>query len=427
MRWRHHWPEVRVICLTGLLVLASSAIGQTDSNAPAWHEKLGLTGTLRLDYYQSSKSFDDTAGHPGVAAEVVARPSLDARFDGRFSARVGAPSIGRGGGTNGRVLEAYGTWHAESIDLRIGKQIVAWGRADGINPTDNITPRDLAIMLPFEEDQRLGVAAAKLDWIVRPEHTLTVFATPYFEPSVIPWPNSGPEKIETRPTRNIANTQVGLRWNKVGEGFDWSISYFRGFSHLPSLVPTRTPTTVEARYDRVQVLGADFARNFGRFGVRGEMAYSHTDDRLGRDPFVRNPQVYGVLGVDRTFFDNLNVNVQVFARHVYNHSDPRNLADPVARSWAVQSALLAGQLDHVGSGVTFRVSNKWLNDTLEVEVFGIVNARSRDGFLRPLITYSFSDRWKGTLAAELYRGRPGTQFGGQRANRGWLAELRLGF
>src|ERR671926_183231 len=75
----------------------------------------------------------------------------------------------------------------------------AAGQTDGINPTDNLTPRDLAVMLPFEDDQRLGLPAVKLDWIALPDHTLTVFATPYFEPSVIPWPKSGPTRIETRP------------------------------------------------------------------------------------------------------------------------------------------------------------------------------------------------------------------------------------
>ena len=416
--------------LAGLVVLSmflASAIAQADSNGPSWRDKLGLTGTLRLNHYESSKSFDDTVGHSGAVAEMVARPSFGARLDGRVSVRVGAPSIGRSGGTYGRVIEAYGTWHAESADLRIGKQIVPWGRADGINPTDNLTPRDLAVMLPFEDDQRLGVPAAKLDWIVLPEHTLTVFATPYFEPSAIPWPRSAPARIETRPARKATNAQVGLRWNRVGESFDWSISYFRGFSHLPSLLPTDRPDVVEARYDRLQVLGGDFARNLGRFGVRGEVAYSHTDDETGRDPFVRNRQVYAVLGVDRTFLLKLNVNVQVFARHVYDHGDSRNLSDPVARAWAVQSALLAGQLDRLNSGVTFRVSNKWLHDTLEAEVFGMVNARRHDRYLRPLITYAFSDNWKGTIGAELYRGHAGTQFGAQRANRGWFAELRLGF
>src|SRR5512138_2921377 len=128
MRLHRRLRRTGSVCLATLSLLATSAIAQSDENAPAWQDKLGLTGTLRLDYYESSKSFDDTVGHPGVVAEVVARPALDAGLDGRFAARVGAPSIGRDGGTYGRVLEAYGTWHAESVDLRIGKQIVPWGR-----------------------------------------------------------------------------------------------------------------------------------------------------------------------------------------------------------------------------------------------------------------------------------------------------------
>ena len=150
------------------------------------------------------------------------------------------------------------------------------------------------------------------------------------------------------------------------------ISYFQGFSHLPSLLPDDIYGVVQARYDRQRVLGADFARNVGRFGVRGEMAYALTDDRLGRDPFVRSPQLYGVLGVDRTFLENLNVNIQAFYRRVYHYRDPHDVRDPMVRPWAVQSALLAGQLDRLNSGATFRVSNKWLHDTLEAEVFGIV-------------------------------------------------------
>src|SRR5688572_13119365 len=244
MPLRRGLQRALAVCLAGVAVVGTPAMAQSDSAGPAWQEALDITGTLRLNHYQSSKSLDDTVGHPGVAAEFVARPSLGARFDGRVSARFGAPSIGRGGGTYGRLIEAYATWHAESVDLRVGKQIVPWGRADGINPTDNLTPRDLAVMLPFEDDQRLGLPAAKLDWVVLPEHTFTVFATPYFEPSVIPWPRSGPARVETRPDRNAANTQLGLRWNKVGEGFDWSISYFRGFSHLPSLRPTDAPNVV---------------------------------------------------------------------------------------------------------------------------------------------------------------------------------------
>src|ERR1041385_7123212 len=105
MRSHPRSRRTRSAWLAGLSLLATSAIAQSDASGPAWRDNLGLTGTLRLNYYESSKSFDDTVGHPGAVAEVVARPSFDTRFDGRLSARVGAPSIGRDGGTYGRVLE----------------------------------------------------------------------------------------------------------------------------------------------------------------------------------------------------------------------------------------------------------------------------------------------------------------------------------
>jgi len=43
------------------------------------------------------------------------------------------------------VREAYVNTYAGRFDLRIGQQIVAWGRADGFNPTDVITPKNMLV------------------------------------------------------------------------------------------------------------------------------------------------------------------------------------------------------------------------------------------------------------------------------------------
>ena len=390
----------------------------------------GVSGAVRTNYYRSSKSFDDAADFLGTTVQIEARPKLAANLDGKLAARASNSSIDKGGKTRGLLVEGYATFHFESADLRIGKQIVAWGRADGINPTDNLTPRDFAVMLPFEDDQRLGTPSVKLDSFLSQEHTLTLFATPYFEPSKIPLPTDGPGVVQVKPARSVSNTQLGLRLNKVGEGFDWSASYFRGFSLLPSIRAVRgSPSgqVTELRYDRITVLGADFARNLGRFGVRGEVAYMDTRDDEGVDPLVRNPQLFWIVGVDRTFLDNLNVNVQYFQRRIRHFHDPDAGADPNGRRLAIQNAVLGGQRDRVSDGVTFRVSNKWFNDTLEAEVFAVVNFTRNDAFVRPLLTYSFSDHWKATIGAEYFRGAPDTQYGGLKRNRGAFAELRYSY
>jgi hypothetical protein len=180
-------------------------------------------------------------------------------------------------------------------------------------------------------------------------------------------------------------------------------------------------------YDRVTVVGADFARNYGRFGLRGEIAYVDTHDDEGTVPSIRNPHLHWIVGVDRTFLANLNANLQFFQRRVRKHRDLASWTTPAQRTAAALNALIDGQSDAVTHGISFRVSNKWFNDTLEAEVFAVHNFTRADGLLRPLVTYAFNDRWKGTLGAEIYRGSSATQYGNRKANRGAFAELRYGF
>jgi hypothetical protein len=200
------------------------------------------------------------------------------------------------------------------------------------------------------------------------------------------------------------------------------VSYFNGFSPLASFW-LLDAGELEQHHDRIEVFGGDFARNFGRFGVRGEAAYVDTPNRRGVDSLARRPQLYWVLGVDRTFFDNLNVNVQYFERRVLHFQEPAAGLRPLS----VFNAILAGELDDVGNGMTFRVSDKWLHDTLEAEVFALVNFNHGDAFARPSITYDVNDHWKATFGADVYVGPPLTQFGSQRATGGLFAETRWSF
>lgn len=394
-----------------------------------WHDARP-TGFWRTDYFDSSKSFDDEEGFTGSTLQLEVLPAFTENIDGKLEFRVTNPALNEGGEVRTRVLEAYATVRFARADLRLGRQIVPWGRADGINPTDNLTPRDYTLLLPFEEDQRFGVTAAKLDAFLSQEHTLTVFATPFFEPARVPLPTNAGAVIERRPADTLANTKAGMRLNKTGEGIDWSVSWFRGFSLLPSLRMTGPDPRARAlalHYDRVAVFGADAARNYGRFGFRGEVAYVDTADDAGTDPATKNAYLHWIVGVDRTFLANLNVNLQFFQRRVRDYSDPDDIVDPLERATALMNALVDGQRDAVGNGFTFRVSNKWRHDTLEAEIFGIVNTTRHDRLLRPLVTYAITDHWKATVGAELYHGARDTQYGSLTPNRGAFLELRYGF
>ena len=57
---------------------------------------------------------------------------------------------------NFNLREAYIDISLGPLTTRLGKQIVAWGRADVFTSTDNITPRDMTCILPDFDDMRLG-------------------------------------------------------------------------------------------------------------------------------------------------------------------------------------------------------------------------------------------------------------------------------
>ena len=77
----------------------------------------------------------------------------DARF--RYGLQGSAP------GTFVDIREAYVNAYLGPFDLRLGKQIIVWGRADALNPTNNLTPVDFRIRSPLEDDIRLGNVGAR--------------------------------------------------------------------------------------------------------------------------------------------------------------------------------------------------------------------------------------------------------------------------
>jgi hypothetical protein len=75
--------------------------------------------------------------------------------------------------------------YSSAIDVRIGKQIMAWGRADGLNPTDNLTPKDFTVLsAKDEEERRTGTTGILMKYHYE-AYTLSVAWLPLFNPNTI--------------------------------------------------------------------------------------------------------------------------------------------------------------------------------------------------------------------------------------------------
>ncbi|HEV8319897.1 MAG TPA: hypothetical protein VGQ10_20950 [Vicinamibacterales bacterium] len=166
--------------------------------------------------------------------------------------------------------------------LDVGKQFSRWGKTDIVTPTDRFAPRDFLNVIDtevFAITAIRGVAQAG-------DGTFEVVWAPRFTPSRIPllqqrWtvvpPGAAAIPILDAGANLPSGSQTGVRWSHVGQGIDYSLSYFDGFNHLPAIrsEPSLTPPQIAITrlYPAIRSYGADLAAPTPWFTVKAEGAY----------------------------------------------------------------------------------------------------------------------------------------------------------
>ncbi|MFD0727094.1 hypothetical protein [Lysobacter brunescens] len=187
------------------------------------------------------------------------------------------------------------------VEWRLGRQILSWGRADRLNPTDNLAPRNLRGLVADIDEDRMGLDSASVRLQLGERVNATFLHAPRMRATVLP------DGIASIPTlfggRRVAdqvsdsNTQA-LRIDYAGNALDASISIVDGPSMNPAFVDALPPGFApHAIQPGVRIVGADFSAALGdRWGVRGEFASTTFD---GRAPAGLGDFRYAVLGVER--------------------------------------------------------------------------------------------------------------------------------
>lgn len=370
-----------------------------------------------------------------------------------------------------QLREAYVDWYLGRLEFRLGQQIVLWGRADGINPTNNITPVDMRVRSPEEDDRRMANVGLRAKLDLSPIRIEAVWM-PVYSPSVMPQviiSNALLFNEPDYPDFDLANGLVAGKIHLVLPAIEMSVSYLNGYSLTPGLVyagnnfsgeyyvapgpgsneeppDTKTVTLLRKAY-RHQVVGFDFSTTLGSFmGLRGELAFRFPEaqNEAAEDRYhIPNPDLYYVLGADKEF-GNLMVVAQYVGRYtldwkerpIFNedHEDffnslrnkPNldNLDD--AATWEMREELVEymattelvktnrmihGQSAEIQHGVSLRLSWSALHESLKLIAFGMVNFTTQEFLIYPKIQYVVTDDMTITAGAEIYVGPDDTLFG----------------
>jgi hypothetical protein len=315
----------------------------------------------------------------------------------------------------------------DGLDLKVGKQRMAWGTADTINPTDNLNPLDLEDPLDFKN--HLGSDAVKLTYYLGSWKVTGVFL-PRFIPSLFP-----SEVIDNQARRQLtAGLPVGVALGSLDDevtlpaydpknsmeavkvgwnlfNYDMSVSYFYGRDNLP--VVTRTTFTPASyttwnsqlglEYPREQVLGYDFSGSVANAGVWGEAA-CFIPEKLDLDTYLgpvlvkrgtavaSAPYYKWVVGTDYSWDGGWYCNLQFL------------------HGFTVERA------ETLRNYITAQIEKKFLEDTVKVTLksgFDVTDVLDHQlGYMPNLeVSYKPIDNTEVILGAIVLEGKDGTTLG----------------
>ncbi|WP_434652358.1 hypothetical protein J3P96_16260 [Pseudomonas sp. R3-56] len=351
------------------------------------------------------------------------RVLTDTLGQGVFDGWVGGQS--RGEARHGLVREAYWRNDAGAMSIKAGRQIIVWGRADGLNPTDNLSPRDFTKLTPEDGDQRYGNTALNIsyEWDAG---TLTAIWFPKAATHTIPLTKLANVDYDVR---KPDSSQWALKWDMTGDNVDGSLSYFDGFDPMPDLVPgllTASGATVRVESQRTRFFGADIS--MARDGTlwHAEAAVSDTQSEGTNDFRHKKPQLWAVGGGEWRILDNTTLGLQLTYTHVFDYSNAKSLPPGFERQVAIRQAATSAQTSKDQLGFTWRLADTWFNDLLRVEISGVNAQTSGGGIARLKTDYAVTDRVKLASGFDYYYGAEDTFFGQLSDNKTVYVQVEYG-
>ena len=279
------------------------------------------------------------------------------------------------------------------LDIKIGRQIVVWGKSDSIRITDVINPLDNRLPgMTDIEDLRLSTTMAKLDYYVDSwnlsamiigESRTFMEAAPRSEffPVDSIFPNAPDPFIELqKPDISLDNMQYALAVNGVFSG--WDLSFYAADVldskwYLEGTLPNATRNV-----SKIQMLGSAFNLAYGSWLFKSEVAYlenihyNSTADKKNRLDML--------VGFDYMGIRDSVLSLELANRHIFDYEQQMSgmtlgtVPDYIQED-EVQTALRA----------TRSFNNDSLNATLLLSMFG--HNWQYGGFFRASLEYDVMD------------------------------------
>ena len=328
-----------------------------------------------------------------------------------------------------QLKEVYAGYQSDNFDLFLGNQIVSWGRTDGFNPTNNITPNDYFFLTSDMDDQKLSNFMLRIKYRFSAVIDIEVIGIPIYLPSIYRYDlfDMG-ENVSfgepALPKISFDNGSVATRLNFEFSKIGFSVSYFRGYDpyygfNVQSVDFTSgTPVIINSATPYLKnTIGADFALPINSWILRGEAAYNITND-YKQFMYIPNPDMAYVAGVEHEFWGVTTI-LQYVGKYTLDFTelhlpvltDPTNplaqmqyATEMIEYESALFNRKMFYQQEETNHAVMLLLSKALAYDTWNIELAGYYNITSEDLMIRPKITWKITDALAASLGGNYMTG-----------------------
>lgn len=361
---------------------------------------------------------------------------------------------------NLEVREAYVQvfgFLSKKLDLKVGRQLIVWGTADKLNPTNNINPYDLEDILDFGRHRASD--AININYYFNNNYSLQGVFIPFFQPANLPvgifanvlMPTINlPQGMALKgfsdtllmPKYNLGESSTaGFKFKGYAKGVDFSLSYLWGRDGLPvstrnTFIPVDTLGGIninsQLSFTRTHIIGADMATSIAGIGFWAEAAafipeknVIMTNDLSALYPLSPIP-----VTMDTILLDKTKPYIKFIVGGDYNFKDGSYLNIQYLHGFINETGS-----DNLNDYFFMRYEKKFFNEKLKIAPIGgafIVTdwKKTKDNYAIayiPQITYKATSDIEITLSAAIFDGKGDNLFAKLKDYNMFMFKMKYSF
>ena len=197
---------------------------------------------------------------------------------------------------------------------------------------------------------------------------------------------------DQRPDYTFKNSVFAARLSKNFSGTETALYFYSGFYPRPLGFDM---STWRSFYPELSVYGGSVRRSIlGGIGNAEIGYYDSRQDSKGDDPLIENSSLKGVIGYTRELKRDLSMGLQYYWEFMTDF-DEYNKAVTIHETRA----------DELRQLVTVRLTQLLKMQTLKLSLFAFYSPTDEDSYLRPSVSYKWSDNIELFAGGNIFFGR----------------------